>query len=79
MIVYIINGRVITKKFDDISHCGYSMGYAATTGVIIYWWTDQNLISTYSTILGLRYIQSQAVHFTIILRYVVKYFQICRK
>ena len=35
--VYIINGRATIKKLDDISHRGYFMGYAATTGVIIYW------------------------------------------
>ena len=32
---------VTRKKLDDRSHCGYFMGYAATTGVIIYWKTDQ--------------------------------------
>ena len=36
MRVYIINGRATRKKLDDRSHRGYFMGYAATTGVIIY-------------------------------------------
>ena len=35
--VYIINGRVTIINIYDRSHHGYSMGYAATTGVIIYW------------------------------------------
>ena len=33
--VYIINGRATRNNIDDISHWGYFMGYAATTGVII--------------------------------------------
>ena len=44
MRVYIINGRATRKKLDDRSHRGYFMGYAATTGVIIYWKLDQNFI-----------------------------------
>ena len=39
--VYINNGRTTRKKFDYRSHRGYFMGYAATTGVIIYWKPDQ--------------------------------------
>ena len=35
--VYIINGRVTIINIYDRSHHGYFMGYAATTGVIIYW------------------------------------------
>ena len=35
VLVYIINARVTIKKLDDISYCGYLMGYAATTGFII--------------------------------------------
>ena len=35
--VYIINVCVTKKKLDDISHCVYLTGYAATTGVIIYY------------------------------------------
>ena len=42
--VYIINGRATGKKLDDRSHRGYFMGYAATTGVIIYWITDQQFV-----------------------------------
>ena len=42
--VCIINGRDARKKLDDISHWGYFMGYAATTGVIIYWKPDQSII-----------------------------------
>ena len=41
MRVYTVNGRVTRKKLDDRSHRGYFMGYAATTGVILYWNTDQ--------------------------------------
>ena len=44
MRVYIINGRDTRKKLKDISHWGYFMGYAATTGVIIYWKPDQPFI-----------------------------------
>ena len=39
--VYIINVHVTRKKLDNRSHCGYFMVYTATTGVIIYWNTDQ--------------------------------------
>ena len=42
--VYIINGRPTRKKLDDISHRGYFMVYADTTGVIIYWKPDQPFI-----------------------------------
>ena len=35
--VYIINGHVTRKKIGDRSHCGYFIGYVATTGVILYW------------------------------------------
>ena len=41
---YIINGRATRKKLDDISHRGYFMGYAATTGVILYWKPEQPFI-----------------------------------
>ena len=34
--VNIINGRATKKKLDDRSHRGYLVGYASTTGVIIY-------------------------------------------
>ena len=44
MRVYIINGRSTRKKLDDRSHRGYFMGYAATTGVILYWKPDQPFI-----------------------------------
>ena len=44
MVVYIINGRVTRKNLDDRPHHGYFMGYAATTGVIIYWNTDQPFV-----------------------------------
>ena len=39
--VYIINIRVIRKKFENRSNQGYLMGYAARIGVIIYLKTDQ--------------------------------------
>ena len=39
--VYIINRGVTRNKLDDISHHGYCMGYAATSGIVIYWKTDQ--------------------------------------
>ena len=42
--VYIINGRATRKKLDDRSHPGYFMGYAYTTGVILYWKPDQLFI-----------------------------------
>ena len=42
--VYIINERATKKKLDDRSHRGYFMGYAATTGVILYWKQDQPFI-----------------------------------
>ena len=42
--VYIINERATRKKIDDRSHQGYFMGYAATTGVIIYWKPDQPFV-----------------------------------
>ena len=42
--VYIINGSAIRKKLDDRSHRGYFMGYAATTGFILYWKPDQPFI-----------------------------------
>ena len=37
MRVYIINGRATRNKLDDRSQRGYFVGYAATTGAIIYW------------------------------------------
>ena len=39
---YIINGVVQRKKFDDISHFGHLMKYAANTEVIIYLKPDHN-------------------------------------
>ena len=42
VIVYIINVRVTRNNIDDISHCAYFVGYAATTRVIIYWDPDQH-------------------------------------
>ena len=44
--VYVINGRDTRNKLDDRSHRGYFMGYAATTGVILYWNPDQPLLCT---------------------------------
>ena len=41
---YIINVLATRKKLDDRSHRGYFMGYAATTGVILYWKPDQPFI-----------------------------------
>ena len=35
--LYIINGRTTRKKLDNMLHRGYFMGYAATTGVILFW------------------------------------------
>ena len=40
--VYIINGSFTRKKLDDISHRCYFMGYAAITGLILYWKTYHN-------------------------------------
>ena len=42
--VYIINGRSTRKKLDDRSHRDYFMGYAANTGVSIYWKPDQTFV-----------------------------------
>ena len=42
--VYIINGRATRKKLDDRSHRGYFMGYADTTGIMLYWKTDQPFV-----------------------------------
>ena len=44
MIIYIINGNATRKKLDDRSYQGYFVGYEATTGVILYWKTDQPFI-----------------------------------
>ena len=44
MRVYIINGLATRNNIDDISHQGYFIGYAATTGVIIYWKPDQPFV-----------------------------------
>ena len=44
MRVYIINGRVTGKNLDDRKHRGSFMGYAATTGVIIYRNPDQPFV-----------------------------------
>ena len=41
---YIINGRVTRNNLDDISHCGYLMGYVDTTGVILYWNPYHNFV-----------------------------------
>ena len=40
MRVYIINEHVTRKKLNDRTHYGYFMGYADTTGVILYWNCD---------------------------------------
>ena len=37
-------GHATRKKIDDRSHWGYFMGYAATTGVVLYWKPDQQFI-----------------------------------
>ena len=42
--VYIINVRATRNKLDDRSHQGYLMGYAATTGVILCWKSDQQFL-----------------------------------
>ena len=44
MRVYIIKGNATRNNLDDISHQGYLMGYAATTGVILYWKLDQPFV-----------------------------------
>ena len=44
MGVYIINGRATIKKLDDGSYQVYFMGYAATTGFILYWKSDQPFV-----------------------------------
>ena len=44
MRVYIINGRDTRKKIDDRLHHGYFIGYAATTGFILYWKPDKPFI-----------------------------------
>ena len=42
--VYIINGCVTRNNIYDRSHSGYFMGYADTTGVILYWKLDQPFV-----------------------------------
>ena len=42
--VYTTNISVKRKKLDDRSHRGYLMGYAATTGVILYWKLDKPFV-----------------------------------
>ena len=42
--VYIINGCVTRENIDYRPHHGYLMGYAATTGVILYWNPDQPFV-----------------------------------
>ena len=42
--LYIINGRVTRKNFDDRSHRDYFMAYSATKGVILQWKPDQPLV-----------------------------------
>ena len=44
MRVYIINGCVTRNNIDERSHRRYFVGYAATTGVIIYWKTDKPFV-----------------------------------
>ena len=44
MRVYIINVRATRNNIDDRSNCGYFMGYAATTGVVLYWNPDQPFV-----------------------------------
>ena len=51
--VFIINGRATVKKLDDRSHREYFMGYAATTGVVLYWKSYQPFLFTESIIFGL--------------------------
>ena len=51
--VYIINRRDTRKKLDDRSHRGYFMGYAATTGVIIFWKPYQPSLFTDPIMFGL--------------------------
>ena len=53
MRVYIINRRDTRKKLDDRSHRGFFMGYAATTGVILYCKPDQSLLFTEPIMVGL--------------------------
>ena len=43
--VYTINGRDTIYKLGDVSHCGYSMEYVDTTGVILYWKLDQLFVT----------------------------------
>ena len=42
--VYTINGHVNRDKLNDRSHHSYFMGYAANTGVILYWNTYQPFV-----------------------------------
>ena len=44
MRVYTINVCVKRNNLDDISHQGYFVGYAATTGVITHWNPDQAFV-----------------------------------
>ena len=44
MRVYIINVRVTRNNIDDVSNRGSFMGYAATTGFILYWKPDQPFV-----------------------------------
>ena len=41
---YIINGRATRKKLYDRTHRDYFIGYADTTGVILYWKPDKPFI-----------------------------------
>ena len=40
LVVYIINGRVTRNNTNNISYLNYFVGYAATTGCMLYWKTD---------------------------------------
>ena len=53
VIVYIINGNVTRKNINDRSHCGYFMGYAATTRVILSWNPNKPFLSTDPIMFGL--------------------------
>ena len=44
MRVYIINVSVTINIIDDISYCGYFMGYVANTQFVLYWEKDQTLV-----------------------------------
>ena len=53
MVLYVINGSATRNKLDDRSHQGYFMGYASTTGVILYWNQINHLLFTEPIMFGL--------------------------